>query len=481
MADGGVSSSTFYSLKGFAQNTHSSRPPAHGGLATTTAPTLSSFLLEMVDSTSIELSSVEMDEGGPECTHISEAIKAQGIDDLTSETSIQALFGLAYGILFFLGLCGNGGVLLAVAQNKRLRSARNIFLLNLILTDLLLCLTAIPVTPWYALTKEWIFGSFMCRLMPLSTSCAVFVTSWSLTAIAVDKFIHIIDPTREQFSVRFAGIVTVLIWVFCILVNIPYVTSFKLVDGSYYTMNSNATPFCGQFCDEINWQGDMRRLYGSTVMLFQFVIPLGIITYCYWRILAKVHKDMIIQNVEFSQSLTTTQRCDAIKRKKRVNYILIAMVAAFILCWLPLTAVNLARDFKREPQFIKRQPYLWSLFANCIAMSTVIWNPLLFFWLTRKQKRAHLGGILHTSEILTSLASRVHSLRSNGGTSVLGSTSFRIKRKPAQNTNDSDGAPGSNSGSIHHQSRPLIVNSTENGGAQHRFVDGTKSTSPDML
>lgn len=32
-------------------------------------------------------------------------------------------------------------------------------------------------------------------------------------------------------------------------------------------------------------------------------------------------------------------------RKKRVNYILIGMVLAFIGCWLPMTAVNLAKDF----------------------------------------------------------------------------------------------------------------------------------------
>lgn len=81
-------------------------------------------------------------------------------------------------------------------------------------------------------------------------------------------------------------------------------------------------------------------------------------------------------------------------RKKRVNYILIAMVAAFIICWFPLTAVNLLRDFRkspeclppdsrpiskrfhtlndrlgREPNFLKTQPYLWSLLANSIAVS----------------------------------------------------------------------------------------------------------------
>uniref|UniRef100_A0A915DRA1 G-protein coupled receptors family 1 profile domain-containing protein n=1 Tax=Ditylenchus dipsaci TaxID=166011 RepID=A0A915DRA1_9BILA len=246
----------------------------------------------------------------PICIHVSDAIRAQGIDDVTSRTFVQILFGLVYGCLFALGLTGNGSVLWAVIQNKRLRSARNIFLLNLILTDLLLCLTGVPVTPWYALSKEWRFGSLMCRLMPLSNSCAVFVTSWSLTAIALDKFMHIIDPTREPFSVRLAGFITVLIWLICSLVNIPYLLSYELVDGDYY-VPKNATPFC----DEINWQGEtQRRLYGSTVMLFQFVVPMAIITYCYWRILAKVQKDMIIQNAQFSKSLTSSQRVDAINR-----------------------------------------------------------------------------------------------------------------------------------------------------------------------
>uniref|UniRef100_A0AC34Q0F4 G-protein coupled receptors family 1 profile domain-containing protein n=1 Tax=Panagrolaimus sp. JU765 TaxID=591449 RepID=A0AC34Q0F4_9BILA len=326
------------------------------------------------------------------CIHVSEAIRAQGIDDWTSWFIVKFGFTIVYTTLFVLGIVGNGGVLVAVAHNKRLRSARNIFLLNLIVTDLLLCLTGIPVTPWYALHKEWVFGSLMCRLMPLSNSCAVFVSSWSLTAIAADKYIHITNPTKEPFSIRFAGIVTILIWLICSLINIPYLLSYELVDGAYY-VSPNSTPFCGKFCDEINWHGESnRRIYG-----------------------AAVHRDMIIQNVQFCQSLSSSQRVDAVNRKKRVNYILIGMVLAFIGCWSPLTAVNVVKDFKVEPDFIKFQPYFWPLVAHVIAMSTVIWNPLLFFWLTRKQKRSKLGGILHTSEIITSLASRVQSFRSTSG------------------------------------------------------------------
>ncbi|VDK50271.1 unnamed protein product [Anisakis simplex] len=392
-----------------------------------------------------------------------------------------------------IGLVGNGGVLFAVSKNKRLRSARNIFLLNLILTDILLCVTAIPVTPWYALAKDWQFGALMCRLMPLSNSCSVFVTSWSLTAIALDKFVHIINPTRAPVRIRQAALITLFIWLICSLINIPYLMSYDLVDGAYY-VPENATPFCGHFCDELNWQGETpRRLYGSTVMLLQFVVPLAIITYCYSRILEKVAKDMIVQNAQFSGSLSTAQRIEATQRKKRVNYILIGMVVAFIGCWLPLTAVNLVKDFSefffvrsflslifslrkepnlkstrtikdstchlakkaaadivaiagKEPEFLERQPFLWPLVAHVIAMSTVIWNPLLFFWLTRKRKRPLWGRIIASSDVLSSFLSRISSIRRN-------SAAFRAhsptETKVMKRQKASDATPS--------RTRPLLV------------------------
>lgn len=56
----------------------------------------------------------------PECIEVSEAIRAQGVDDLTSSASVQCAIAVVYGCLFLLGLLGNGSVLLAFAQNKRL-------------------------------------------------------------------------------------------------------------------------------------------------------------------------------------------------------------------------------------------------------------------------------------------------------------------------------------------------------------------------
>ncbi|KAL6741048.1 hypothetical protein Aduo_014344 [Ancylostoma duodenale] len=383
------------------------------------------------------------------CILIADAIRSEGLDDVTTQLFVKSAFTLVYGFLFILGLVGNGGVVFAMANNRRLRSARNIFLLNLILTDLLLVLTAVPVTPWYALTKNWQFGSAMCHIMPLSNSCSVFVTSWSLTAISIDKYLHIIDPTKAPVTKRQALAITLLIWLLSTLINIPYLLSYQLVDGSYY-VPKDSTPYCGKFCDETNWQSEnSRRLYGTMVMLLQFVIPMAIITYCYFRILRKVSKDMIIQNVQFSASLSQKQRVDAISRKKKVNYILIGMVATFICCWLPLTAVNLVKDYKIEPYFLRAQPFLVPLLAHVVAMSLVVWNPVLFFWLTRKQKRSGLSKIINSSEVVASFASRLgNSLRRMSARQ----DSKQEKSKKRNGTVDSEVVSGCST-----TSRPLLI------------------------
>ncbi|VDM99837.1 unnamed protein product [Thelazia callipaeda] len=47
-----------------------------------------------------------------------------------------------------------------------------------------------------------------------------------------------------------------------------------------------------------------------------------------------------------------------------------------------------------EPPFLLQQPFFWPLVAHAIAMSIVIWNPLLFFWLTKTKKRPRLASSL---------------------------------------------------------------------------------------
>ncbi len=80
------------------------------------------------------------------------------------------------------------------------------------LADLLLCCTAIPITPQYLLFKTWVLGRNMCKLFTLYTGLPVFVTSFSLMAIALDKHYHILHPTSRPIQTVHAVVVTIGEW-----------------------------------------------------------------------------------------------------------------------------------------------------------------------------------------------------------------------------------------------------------------------------
>lgn len=146
-------------------------------------------------------------------------------------------------------------------------------------------------------------------------------------------------------------------------------------------------------------------------MCIQFVLPMFIIAFCYSSIMRKVQRDMLIENKQFARSLSAVQRLEAIRRKRKVTYILIMMVVAFVGSWAPLTLFNIFRDYGQLPSFVGSQPYFWALVVNSTAMSSVIWNPLLFFWLTGSKQRGSRNADVITDSALISFLLAMNPIR----------------------------------------------------------------------
>ena len=70
-----------------------------------------------------------------------------------------------YSIIFFLAIAGNVLVIVTLAQNKRMRTVTNVFLLNLSVSDLLLAVFCMPFTLIPTLLQDFIFGKAMCVLI----------------------------------------------------------------------------------------------------------------------------------------------------------------------------------------------------------------------------------------------------------------------------------------------------------------------------
>lgn len=89
-------------------------------------------------------------------------------DYLKNSPAVQVHIYVLYAVIFVVGLLGNVLVVFVVAQNRAMQTVTNCFIANLALSDILLCVLAVPFTPLYFFLKEWIFGKILCHLVAYS-------------------------------------------------------------------------------------------------------------------------------------------------------------------------------------------------------------------------------------------------------------------------------------------------------------------------
>ena len=78
-------------------------------------------------------------------------------DYINSVPSVKAFFYCLYSLIFLIGVAGNALVCYVVIRNKNMQTVTNIFIMNLALSDILLCMFSVPFTPLYLLSLSgWV-------------------------------------------------------------------------------------------------------------------------------------------------------------------------------------------------------------------------------------------------------------------------------------------------------------------------------------
>jgi neuropeptide Y receptor len=72
--------------------------------------------------------------------------------EFVEDKLVQIIFCMIYTSIFILGLTGNMLVCFVVVRNRAMHTVTNLFITNLALSDILLCILAVPFTPLYTFT-----------------------------------------------------------------------------------------------------------------------------------------------------------------------------------------------------------------------------------------------------------------------------------------------------------------------------------------
>ena len=76
---------------------------------------------------------------------------------------------------------------------------------------------------------DWPFGGFMCSFVPFTQSVSVFVSSFTMTAIAVDRYQVISTPLHIRAEFRDGYWKLTLIWSLSILLSIPRTSGLNYI------------------------------------------------------------------------------------------------------------------------------------------------------------------------------------------------------------------------------------------------------------
>ncbi|XP_042358693.1 neuropeptide Y receptor type 4 [Plectropomus leopardus] len=326
-----------------------------------------------------------------------------------------------YSMTMVLGLVGNIGLICIIVRRREKVNVTSIFICNLSFSDILVCVFCLPFTVIYTLMDHWVFGSLLCRLVPFIQCVSVTVSVLSLVFIALERHQLIINPSGWKPSIPQAYMVVCLIWILACFTSSPFL-AFQLLTSEPYTNvllpqvylnvsppqpvsytyknlsalpNSYRTLFSYvptsphlEACLE-HWPSQQHRLaYTTWLLLFQYCGPLMLVLLCYVRVFVRLrHRKDMLDRARAPESQCMTH-------SRRINIMLVALITAFALCWLPLTIFNVVSDWNQEALPICHHNLLFSL-CHLLAMSSTCINPIIYGFLNSNFRQEVREVLLH--------------------------------------------------------------------------------------
>lgn len=336
-----------------------------------------------------------------------------------------------YSITMVLGLVGNIGLISIITRRREKVNVTSIFICNLSFSDILVCVFCLPFTVIYTVMDHWVFGSLLCRLVPFIQCMSVTVSVLSLVFIALERHQLIINPSGWKPTCGQAYIAVVLIWIlasftsspflaFQLLTNEPYANVIppqpvnhqqafpqgylnaslsQLAPSTHKNSSAHLNSYRSLFsyaptsqrmeaCVE-HWPSHEHRVaYTTWLLLFQYCGPLLLVLLCYVRVFVRLrHRKDMLDRARTPENQRMTHR-------RRINIMLIVLITAFALCWLPLTIFNVVSDWYQEALPICHHNLLFSL-CHLLAMSSTCINPIIYGFLNSNFRQEVREVFLH--------------------------------------------------------------------------------------
>lgn len=288
----------------------------------------------------------------------------------------------SYALVCSFGILANLFVIYCVVRLPHLRNLRNYFILNLAVSDLLMCTVTAPATLYLTLNLFWPFGDFTCQLVACIQAVNTFVSCLTLVAIAMDRFLLMLFPTKWGYQTAAAPLgVYAVVWVLSLCVAAPYFFAVSAEDVTFWKWNNteieHALVVCErtkpQICVENSWSHlpFSRKTYTLTVLGFQYLMPLAALALSYCHIGTRIRQRL--RTGAASRTLDIQRRQAMTSKNRKAFLLLTGLVIVYAVCWLPVNLYNTLNvlDFFHFSQY-------QYIYCHLVGMTSACLNPVLY-------------------------------------------------------------------------------------------------------
>ncbi|XP_061897222.1 cholecystokinin receptor-like isoform X1 [Entelurus aequoreus] len=338
---------------------------------------------------------------------------------------------LLYTLIFIISVFGNLLIITVLVVNKRMRTVTNSFLLSLALSDLMMAIFCMPFTLIPNILEDFIFGAAMCKIVTYFMGLSVSISTFSLVAIAVERYSAICNPLKSRAwqTKSHAYRVIAATWVLSLLIMIPYPV-FSIIKTFPKTNDT-----VGRMC-RLHWPSQQAEQTWYVLLLFVlFFIPGVLMAVAYGLISRVLYRGMQFEtkqnNTETSElkngavaeqpndgddgcyvqvsnkpsstvelpTLSSGAKTECSRRntseaklqgKKRVIRMLMVIVALFFICWMPLYFANTwkAFDLRSASRSLSGAPIS---FIHLLSYTSACVNPVIYCFMNTRFRKALLS------------------------------------------------------------------------------------------
>ena len=298
-------------------------------------------------------------------------------NDLSSRSfSITVVEVTSLMIMNVLSLVGNTLILISAYTNKRLRTATNLYIIALALSDLISALIVMPLSTGVLISGKWIYGDAICQLHAFFSMFAIYVSSVTMGLTAVNRYTRMCKSDKQYkkwFTMKKSRTLMVFVWVFvACYIGIPRLLGLQRYDF---------VPGYGQ-CSLIHLSEVGKKIHYAIVIPLFFLTPLTATIFCYAKVakMIRQHNTSASATLERRSSARVTIQRQFSQRSKfsaheiKLSKSLFAVVFAFMICWIPFWIIVFLRQFL----LVSKMPRNVELFCMFLFYLCNTINPFIY-------------------------------------------------------------------------------------------------------